>query len=60
MAVWDTSRWYTKVSSLLPSGAATVACAGSCGAGATQTITVRWDDNRVGSANASYVLRFAP
>ncbi len=60
LAEWDRSRWYTKVTSLLPSGTATVACAGACGAGAPHTITVRWDQERLGTSNASYVFRFAP
>lgn len=54
LAVYDLSTWYTTLTQTLPSATASVTCSVSpCRAGATQTVTVFWDENRTGATNTS-------
>lgn len=59
-AAYDRHDWYSRVTSRLPLGSATVTCASPCGAGKPQVITIKWDENRTGTADSTYQLSFAP
>lgn len=55
MATYDAFRWNTDNAALLPSGRGTVTRSVNI-----FTVTVSWDDERSGTANKSFSVRFEP
>ncbi len=60
LATFDVYQWYTQVTSLLPSGQATITCSTTCAAGDVQTVLIQWDEARTGSVNSSYSVSLTP
>lgn len=54
LAVYDLSTWYATLTQTLPGSTAIIACSTTpCRLGATQTISVLWDENRTGATDTS-------
>lgn len=54
LAVYDLSTWHTTLTQTLPSATASITCSVTpCRAGATQIVTVLWDENRTGASDTS-------
>ncbi|MGQ0697387.1 MAG: type IV pilus modification protein PilV [Panacagrimonas sp.] len=53
-AAYALEEWHRRLRTALPAGTARIACSVSpCALGTMQTISVIWDENRTGAANAS-------